>query len=140
MKPFLNTKQQRILRIFALFLSTFYFSSAFAQSLNQGISGQVIDTESKQAICGVELIIKNSDPVITTVTNEAGYFQFENIPQGRFYVQASYADYKCQPISKVDIFPGKSKVLCIELASNEYQKRNKSNLKTKIKELITGLP
>ena len=97
-------------------------------------------TESKQAICGVELIIKNSDPVITTVTNEAGYFQFENIPQGRFYVQASYADYKCQPISKVDIFPGKSKVLCIELASNEYQKRNKSNLKTKIKELITGLP
>ncbi len=64
----------------------------------------------------------------------------EDIPNGRFYVQASYSDYEYQPINMVDIFSGKSEVLCIELASNNYLKMNKIKLKGKIKELITGLP
>jgi len=140
MKLFTNAIKRRMRGLFAVFICTLTFTTLSAQSLSQGISGQVIDKESKQALCGIELTIKNTDPVITTFTNEAGYFRFEDIPQGRFYVQASSANYKKQAISKVDIYPGKSKVLCIELVSNEHSKQTKSNFRIKIKELITGLP
>ncbi len=126
--------------VFVLFLCISMSTTLSGQSLSQGISGQVIDKESKEAICGAEIIIKNSDPVITVTTNESGYFQFEYIPQGRFYVQAFFGEYKDQPISKVDIYPGTSKVLCIELANNEYSKRTKKGLKTKLKKLTAVLP
>lgn len=57
----------------------------------KSVSGVVLDFESSEGISNASILIRTSDGEYTTVSNELGEFQFQNVPNGiaRFDVSAN---------------------------------------------------
>lgn len=86
-----------------------------AQSLKQVIRGRVIDLDSKSPLIGVTLFIEGSQPIIGTITDNAGYFEFREIPIGRYNIGISYLGYKDRIIPNLLLVAGKEAYLNVEL-------------------------
>jgi len=105
-------------KLLLLLLFTFLFlllqtTTAFSQSA-QVIRGKVIDKESDFPLTGVNIIIKDSNPVIGTSTNENGEFSFKKLPVGKYTILFRYLGYK-PAFADIELTAGKQQVLRIEM-------------------------
>nr|MBI1229492.1 TonB-dependent receptor plug domain-containing protein [Cytophagales bacterium] len=91
------------------------------ESFTQTIRGKVFDQKSKAGLPGATVMIAEIDPVIGTVTDEAGYFQLEYVPTGRINLRASYLGYEPTSIRELIVTSGKEVVLEIAMAESLEQ-------------------
>ena len=90
----------------------------YAQELHQSLGGRIIDRDSKTRLIGVNLIIKNTDPIVGTISDEDGNFKFEKVPIGRHTIEAFYIGYEPMLVNSVPVNAGKEVVLTIEMAES----------------------
>ena len=106
-------KQKILLLIFFLLISAF---SCFSQeNLKQTLRGVVVDRETQIPLPGVNIILPETSPQQGTISDEKGYFRFEEVLIGRQTIQASYIGYKTQIIDNIVISSAKEKIIKIEL-------------------------
>ena len=81
----------------------------------QNIRGNVIDKDTHLQLVGATIIIKDTDPIIGTVTDREGYYSIANVPVGRQTIVASFIGYKPVTIDNIMLLSAKEKVLNIEM-------------------------
>src|SRR5262245_65323596 len=81
--------------IAVLLLSIFFSLNAFSQTSNATLGGTVADA-SGALIPGVEVTARNvaTGIVNTTITNEAGAYQFPSLQTGTYQVSATLAGFQ----------------------------------------------
>ncbi|TRX72667.1 TonB-dependent receptor [Carboxylicivirga sp. M1479] len=79
------------------------------------IRGKVIEEDTKMPLVGVAVIIKGSDPIVGTITDVNGLFEFEPMPVGRYHLQFQFLGYESQTIPNVLLSSGKETVLSISM-------------------------
>lgn len=87
----------------------------FCQDLTQTVKGKVIDEDSKTPLIGVNIILKNSDPIVGVTTDIDGNFKIRNVPIGRQSFIVSYIGYENVFINEVLVETGKELVLNISM-------------------------
>lgn len=102
-------------RIILLINVLLYFSVLSAQDITQTIRGRIVDQQSKLPLPGVNVVVKDTDPLIGTVSGGNGYFQLEEIPIGRQTVFVSMIGYEPVTIKNINVNSGKEVVLNIEM-------------------------
>ncbi len=105
----------KLTKVFIFTFSLSLASASFCQELSQTVRGTVIDIDSKIPLTGVNVIIKDSDPLIGTITDNNGNYRFENLPLGRITLQFSYLGYEPQVIQNIELRSGKEAVIVINL-------------------------
>ncbi len=102
--------------ILLITLSLFCFYSGFSQAnLKQTLRGVVVDRETQIPLPGVNIILLDTDPQQGTISDESGYFRFEQVTIGTQTVQASYIGYKTQILDNITLSSAKEKIIKIEL-------------------------
>lgn len=82
-------------------LAAFIASTSIAQVYTQTVRGNVVDSDNKISLIGVNILIINGETVHGTTTDENGNYSVENIPIGRATVQFSYLGYEEKTIPNV---------------------------------------
>jgi hypothetical protein len=84
-------KKSRYIMFCTLLLSL----SAFAQNNKIGKISGIIQTNENKALSATVFLMKAKDSTIakTGVANQQGEFEFENIAEGKYFVQASAVGY-----------------------------------------------
>ena len=100
---------------FIILFSTQLFTISFAQSITTTVKGRVVDIDSKSPIESANVILPNTNPLISTITDENGYFRVENVPVGRVDVQISVLGFDERWISNLQVISGKETNLTVEL-------------------------
>jgi hypothetical protein len=91
-----------------------------AQELTQTIKGKILDNETQEPIPFATVVIKNTNPIIGTTTEDNGNFRLENVPIGRYDIEVSYLGYESTIISEVVVTSAKEVVLKITLTESAY--------------------
>jgi hypothetical protein len=106
-----------------LFLCTFLcFSTLSAMSqLTQTIKGRVIDLEGQFELPGSNIILLGTKPVIGTMCDENGDFKIQNVPIGRYDIQASFIGYDQSIQRNILVTSGKEVFLTFELKESFIQ-------------------
>ncbi len=89
-------------------------SNLFAQS-TQNIKGIITDKQSEMPLIGATIIIQDTDPILGSTTDINGHFMIENVPLGRYTIQASYLGYESTSIPNIELNAGKENYLEISL-------------------------
>ncbi len=106
-------KQKYLILAILLFL---IFKIGYSQeNLKQTLRGIVVDRETQIPLSGVNVILPESDPQQGTISDDKGYFRFEEVNVGRQIIQASYIGYNTQIIDNLVLSSAKEKVIRIEL-------------------------
>lgn len=77
--------------LIALFLAPFW---VLAQVPTQTIRGTVLDKDTREALVGATISIKDSNPSLGTTTDAEGRFVLPNVPVGRVQVNGTYVGYE----------------------------------------------
>lgn len=91
---------------------------AINSQLNSTIKGTIIDKASQTPLIGVNIIVKESTPIIGTVTDINGEFRLESVPVGRHTIEISYIGYKTQVLNNILVKSAKETELNIALVEN----------------------
>lgn len=86
-----------------------------AQQITQIIKGKVIDEGSQSPLPFVTVVVKNSNPLISTTTDEAGNFRLPPIAVGRYDIEASCVGYEVALTREVMLSSGKEAFLTIRM-------------------------
>lgn len=86
--------------------------------LSQRVIGTVIDFASKEPLPYVTVAISSTK---FTITNDKGEFIFNNIPIGRYDIQASLLGYKAIIINNIMVTSAKETVLEISLTQRAFE-------------------
>ncbi|MEZ4970962.1 MAG: TonB-dependent receptor [Flavobacteriaceae bacterium] len=89
---------------------------SFAQGLTQTVSGRLIDRETEDPLAFANVIIKNSHPLIGTVSDGEGYFSLVNVPVGRISIEVSSIGYETITVSEIVVTSAKTVRLDIGLS------------------------
>ncbi len=91
------------------------FHISFSQKITQTIRGKIVDKEAKAELPGVNIIlIDDSVKVAGVVADSNGNFRLQNIPVGRYSLQAKFLGY--QPFTaEINVTSAREVVLNIEL-------------------------
>jgi len=81
----------------------------------QTIKGRIVDLDSKIPLVGVNVVLGSEGPLTGAITDEQGYFRFEEVPIGRHDLQCSYVGYEPQIISNFLVTSGKEQVFNMEM-------------------------
>jgi hypothetical protein len=81
----------------------------------QIIKGRIVDLDSKMPLVGVNVVLGSEGPLTGAVTDEQGYFRFEEVPIGRHDLQCSYVGFEPQNISNFLVTSGKEQVINLEM-------------------------
>jgi len=106
-------KTKTILLTLGVLMVTIYHTEA--QNLYQTIKGRVVDKETQITLPGATITIRDTDPLLGTITNEEGYFRLENVPMGRHTVIVGYVGYEPFQIPEILVNSGKEVYLHVEL-------------------------
>ena len=101
--------------LFVSFFLIHILSGYTQENMNQTLRGIVVDQETQIPIPGVNIILTETDPQQGTISDENGYFRFENVSVGKQIIRASYIGYKTQIIDNLIISSAKEKIIKIEL-------------------------
>lgn len=88
--------------------------------LTQVVRGRVTDKEAHIALPGATIMILNTDPLKATISDEEGYFRLEDVPVGRYNINAGYIGYESYIISDIQVTTGKEVVLEIQLKEQAF--------------------
>lgn len=82
---------------------------------NQSVLGSVVDKFTKSPLIGATVYVKNSSPVIGTITDENGQFVLKNVPLGRAEIACTYVGYAEYSSGHIIITSAKEVQLVIEM-------------------------
>ncbi|MEX1192291.1 MAG: carboxypeptidase-like regulatory domain-containing protein [Brumimicrobium sp.] len=105
----------------SLLLFICFTTVSFTQNITGDIRGEVVDLNSESALPFVKIKILDSSLNKGTITDENGKFVLENIPVGRYKINASFVGYETTLLSDVLVTSG-----------------NNSSLRIKMKESLTS--
>lgn len=106
-------KKQNSILIIALLIGGCLFVNANEKT--QTIKGTVVDKESQVTLPGANIVILETDPLMGTITDPDGIFRIDNVPVGRYNIQASYIGYEPIVMQNILVGTGKEIVLNMEL-------------------------
>ena len=104
--------------LIAFVLIIFATTISAQNEFKQTISGIVTDKDSDIPLPGVTIMIKDSDPLIGTVTDLDGKFILEDIPVGRISLRFQYIGYKTTSRENLLLNSGKQLRLMISMEEN----------------------
>ncbi|MGB3587127.1 MAG: carboxypeptidase-like regulatory domain-containing protein, partial [Tunicatimonas sp.] len=87
---------------------------AYSQDLTQTVRGTVVEEATLQPLVGATVYLKGAD--LGSSTNEQGNFVIQNVPIGRYVLEASFVGYKTFRIPELLVQSGKETVLEITLS------------------------
>lgn len=119
-------------------LCTFFLS---AQNLNQTIGGTVSDEATGTPVPFANVSIKNTSPVVGTITNDAGEFQLM-VGVGRYDLEISFMGYEPVLLREIEVGSGKQVSLIISMreslvAIDEIKVRPKTNKEAPLNSMAT---
>lgn len=85
------------------------------QHPKQTVRGRIVDGVSKTPLIGVNIVLASEGPVKGTISDEEGYFRFENVPVGRHEITCSSIGYQSIEVANLVVSSGKERVLDIEM-------------------------
>ncbi len=85
------------------------------QELTQTIKGKVSDESSGAGIPYANVVLKNSDPLVGTITDVDGNFKLVKIPVGRYDIEITYLGYEPALMREILITTGKEVFLNVSL-------------------------
>ncbi|UZR99698.1 TonB-dependent receptor [Chondrinema litorale] len=91
---------------------------SYAQTITQQVRGQVVDQTSQAPLPFATVIILQTEPMLGATTDEDGNFVINNVPVGRYNLQASYMGYEPVIIPEVLVTKGKALSLTFKLVEN----------------------
>ncbi|CUT04588.1 TonB-dependent receptor [Candidatus Kryptonium thompsonii] len=104
------------MRIFILLL--LIISQLFSQQQKPGtLSGVVLDSETKQPIFGVNVLLENT--FLVSATNPDGKFIIKNIKPGKYTLKFSAIGYETKRI-EIEILPAQETNITVELKPTAY--------------------
>ncbi|MBT3751062.1 MAG: carboxypeptidase-like regulatory domain-containing protein, partial [Bacteroidetes bacterium] len=89
-------------------------------TLTQIIRGLVVDKETHVTLPGATIVVLETDLRYAAVTDADGNFSIENIPVGRYSIQASFMGYEDQTISELQVTTSKEVVLNFQLQEQAF--------------------
>lgn len=95
-------------------------SSAPKGKPNQTVRGQILDIDTQLPLVGVNVILGSEGPEKGTITDQNGYYRFENVPVGRHDLQCSYIGYESRSLANFQLTSGKEYVANMELEESVY--------------------
>ena len=100
-----------------ILLLIFFLSSVrmHAQVLTQTIRGRIIDADSHTPVSDAILVISDTNPQISTVSDSDGIFKIIEVPVGRRNLKISLLGYEEKQMSNLLVVAGKEMVLEIEM-------------------------
>jgi hypothetical protein len=96
-------------------LGLFLIIAVAGISQTQTVRGKMLDAQAKYPLIGAAIFIKDSLPIIGTVTDVDGNFVLTNVPIGRQSFVCQYLGYKSKVISNIVVTSGKEVLLEIAL-------------------------
>lgn len=96
----------RKLLLFSLVLFAFPMVP-MAQTLTQTVKGRVVDEATQQPLPFANVVVLNTEPLLGTVTNANGDFVINEVPVGRYNIQASFLGYIPSIVPEVLVTKGK---------------------------------
>ncbi len=107
----------RLMRVFNLFLLICFSVTAYSQT-GKPLRGVIIDEASGEALPSVTITILNQNPPRGVITELDGTFSFENLPIGRYDIQASFIGYEPAIAKEIVISSGKEAFVTLSLKEN----------------------
>jgi len=86
----------------------------------QTVRGQVLDLDTKLPMAGVNIILGSESPQRGSITDQNGYFRFDDVPVGRHDLLCSSIGYETREVSNFQLTSGKEYVANVELEESVY--------------------
>jgi len=86
----------------------------------QTVRGQVLDLDTKLPMAGVNVILGSESPQRGSITDQNGYFRFDDVPVGRHDLLCSSIGYETREVSNFQLTSGKEYVANVELEESVY--------------------
>ncbi len=107
--------------IITIFLLQCISYAVFSQRLTQTIKGKVIDEQTRSPIIGATVYLKDSHPVIGTISDVNGYFSIENVPVGRRSLIISSIGYVPAAMNEIMVGSAKEVIITVRLKESVTQ-------------------
>lgn len=91
---------------------------AFAQQPTQTIKGVVIDQDSQSPILYANIVLLGTNPIIGAISDDEGHYIIENVPLGRYDLQASFVGYESVIIKELIVSSSKGADIDIKMKEN----------------------
>lgn len=101
--------------VYLIIMSVIAVITIGQENYTQVIRGKVIDADTKNALPGANVVVRNSDPLIGTTTDADGYFFLEDVPVGRAALEVSFVGYHTKVLDNLFISAAKEMVLEVPL-------------------------
>lgn len=102
-------------KIFAFICLVTLCFSATAQDYSKALRGRVVDSDTKQPLEGVNVVILNMPKFTATTTDNNGQFSFEKLKAGRYSLKFSMVSYHDAALNNVSVTSGKETILNVEM-------------------------
>jgi len=109
----------RIFKLFLIFVTLTFSLYGQSSSTTGKIRGMVTDAESGAPLVGANVIVKGTNS--GSATNSNGEYVVPNIPAGTYDVIFTYMGYGTKNMTGVEIFPGQTRALNVELSTASLQ-------------------
>ncbi len=109
----------KTIRYFVIFFTVVVSLYPQSSSTTGKIRGVVTDAQTGTSLVGANVIIEDSN--IGAATNNNGQFVIPNLSAGSYSVLVTYMGYRTKNIQEVEVFPGQSVNLDIELQPGSLQ-------------------
>lgn len=86
----------------------------------QTVRGRILDKDTKLPLLGVNVVLGSEGPQKGTITDEYGYFRFDDVPVGRHSLQFSYVGYESRAMNNFLLNSGKEYLVDMELEESAY--------------------
>lgn len=86
----------------------------------QTVRGRVLDLDTKLPLVGVNVLLGSEVPEKGTITDNKGYFRFDNVPVGRHDIQCSYIGYELKALNNIQVTSGKEFLANMEMEESVY--------------------
>lgn len=86
----------------------------------QTVRGRILDKDTKLPLLGVNVVLGSEGPQEGTITDEYGYFRFDDVPVGRHTLQCSYVGYESRALNNFLLNSGKEYVVDMEMEESAY--------------------
>ena len=107
----------RLIRLFNVLLLISFSVAVYSQT-GKALRGIVVDEASGETLPSVSITILNLNPAKGAITELDGTFSFDNLPVGRYDVQASFIGYEPAIAKEIVVSSGKEAFVTLSLKEN----------------------